>query len=257
MPRSHAPRRRPLLSSVLVFALVSAAAVLVLAAQSAGAGPVERPRSASDGALPQVPSLSGAALDRRATEPFDAREERRAGQWLGAVRRATESSTHVRPSPNQGTTVRPALEPVARTSIDGPGTVSRFHGRNHVWIPSLGIDRSVSAFPCSRTRPPDNYVYRWGCAGKNNVYLLGHAYSVFEPLHDAYVNGTLRKGMEVVYADGSGRVRTYAVSWWRVTAPTSAASWAWAPQSRPSMTLQTCVGADSQYRLIVRLVARD
>jgi sortase (surface protein transpeptidase) len=112
----------------------------------------------------------------------------------------------------------------------------------------------VSWFPCSRSRKPDNYIYSWGCAGRNNVYLMGHAYSVFKPLHDAYVGGRLRKGMKVVYADGAGHVHTYSVTWWRLVAPTGAASWAWAAQSRPSMTLQTCVGSRSQYRLMVRLV---
>jgi hypothetical protein len=135
-----------------------------------------------------------------------------------------------------------------------PTSPVRYAGRNHVWIPSLGINRSISSFACSRTRPPDNYVYRWGCSGSNNVYLLGHAYSVFKPLHDAYVGGRLRKGMKVLYADGAGHVSTYAVIWWRLVPPTTAASWAWAAQSRPSMTLQTCVGSNSQYRLMVRLV---
>ncbi|HTG40212.1 MAG TPA: sortase, partial [Methylomirabilota bacterium] len=134
-------------------------------------------------------------------------------------------------------------------------TASSYHGRNHVWIPTLGINRSIASFPCSRSRPPDNYVYRWGCAGTNNVYLLGHAYSVFKPLHDAYVAGRLKKGMKVFYTDGNGRVRTYAVVWWKVTPPTTSASWAWAAQSRPSMTLQTCLGANSEYRLMVRLIA--
>jgi hypothetical protein len=59
--------------------------------------------------------------------------------------------------------------------------------------------------------------------------------------------------MKVWYGDGSGRVHEYSVAWWRVVAPTTAASWAWAAQTRPSMTLQTCVGANSQYRLMVRL----
>ena len=127
-------------------------------------------------------------------------------------------------------------------------------GRNHVWIPSLGISRSVAFFPCTRKEPPNNLVYRWGCGGHNNVYLMGHAYGVFKALHDAYYNGRLRKGMTVDYADGTGRVHRYAVIWWKVTAPTTAASWAWAPQSRPSMTLQTCVGATGQDRLMVRLV---
>jgi sortase (surface protein transpeptidase) len=95
-------------------------------------------------------------------------------------------------------------------------------------------------------------VYRWGCAGSNNVYLFGHAHSVFKPLHDAYVRGRLSKGMKVVYADANGKVSTYAVSWWKLTTPDKGA-WAYAAQSRPSLTLQTCVGARSQYRLIVRL----
>ena len=151
------------------------------------------------------------------------------------------------PSPVESTRAAPAAAP-ARTST------AAYHGRNHVWIPSLGINRSVSSFPCSRSRDPDNYVYRWGCSGRNNVYLMGHAYSVFKPLHDAYVRGRLRKGMKVVYADGAGHVRTYSVIWWRLVQPTGAASWAWAAQSRPSMTLQTCVGSRSQYRLMVRLV---
>jgi hypothetical protein len=113
------------------------------------------------------------------------------------------------------------------------------------------------AFPCDRTRPPDNHVYRWGCAGRNNIYLLGHAYSVFKPLHDAYVSGRLRKGLTVAYADGNGSVRTYAIAWWKITRPTGAASWAWAALSKPSMTLQTCVGRNSEYRLMVRLVATN
>jgi hypothetical protein len=129
-----------------------------------------------------------------------------------------------------------------------------YKGRNHVWIPALGINRSVHWFPCSREREPDNYVYRWGCAGRNNVYLLGHAHSVFKALHDAYVGGRLRKGMKAIYADGNGKVRTYTVRWWKLTRPTTSASWAWAAQSVPSMTLQTCVGKNNEYRLMVRLV---
>ena len=178
-------------------------------------------------------------------------------------RTALAALAHTRPIPAAGPGTSPA-SPVeaARTMPRGGSTANpvshasapSYRGRNHVWIPSLGINRSVLSFPCSRSRAPDNYVYRWGCAGHNNVYLLGHAYSVFKPLHDAYVGGRLRKGMKVIYADGAGRVHTYSVIWWRLVAPTTAASWAWAAQSRPSMTLQTCVGARSQYRLMVRLV---
>jgi Sortase domain len=128
-----------------------------------------------------------------------------------------------------------------------------YSGTNHMWMPALGINRPVYAFPCSRSRPPDNFVYRWGCAGRNNVYLFGHAWGVFQPLHDAYVGGRLRVGMEVVYADGAGRIRHYRITTWRVVPPTDS-SWI-GDMARPTMILQTCVGAASQYRLNVRLVA--
>ncbi|MFH1475188.1 MAG: sortase, partial [Chloroflexota bacterium] len=137
----------------------------------------------------------------------------------------------------------------------GSSSPSAAHtGRNHVWIPNLGISRSVSLFPCERTRPPDNLVYRWGCAGANNVYLMGHASSVFKPLHDAYTAGRLKVGVKAWYADSNGRVRVYTVRWWKVTAPDANVGWAYAALGAPSMTLQTCVGSDSAHRLVVRLV---
>ena len=94
----------------------------------------------------------------------------------------------------------------------GTGGAATLTGRNKVWIPALGIRRSVSFFSCSSNAYPGDRVYRWGCAGSNNVYLFGHAHSVFKPLHDAYVRGRLKKGMKVFYADGNGRVSTYKVS---------------------------------------------
>jgi hypothetical protein len=149
------------------------------------------------------------------------------------------------------TTVKTTAQPARHPAPKPVSTV--FAGRNHLWIPSLGVNRSVSAFSCSRSEPPGNLVYRWGCAGTNNVYLFGHAASVFGPLYNAYMSHRLAVGMNVWYADGSGHVHKYAVRYWRVVSPVGA-DWAFAPQSVPSMTLQTCVGANSQYRLIVRLV---
>jgi hypothetical protein len=148
---------------------------------------------------------------------------------------------------------QPKPKSVSTSGGSASSSPSSFKGRNHLWIPALGIDRSVSFFSCSSSAYPGNRVYRWGCAGSNNVYLFGHAYSVFKPLHDAYVRGRLSKGMKVTYADGNGKISTYAVSWWKLTTPDKGA-WAYAGQSRPSLTLQTCVGAKSQYRLIVRLL---
>jgi sortase (surface protein transpeptidase) len=129
-----------------------------------------------------------------------------------------------------------------------------YQGRNHFWIPSLGMSYNVHWYGCSDTFYPGNYIYRWGCAGKNNVYILGHAHSVMKPLHDLYVSGGLRKGMVAIYADAKGRVTKYKVTEWRVVRPTEIA-WQIAAQRVPSMTLQTCVWKDSQYRLNVRLVA--
>jgi len=158
--------------------------------------------------------------------------------------------TASKPAPAEKTTSRAAAPKASKTSTRA---TSAYRGRNHVWIPALGVDRSVSFFSCSSSAYPGNRVYRWGCAGRNNIYLFGHAASVFKPLHDSYVRGRLRRGMKVTYADGNGRVSTYAVAWWRVVTPDKGA-FAFAGQSRPSITLQTCVGARSQYRLVVRLL---
>lgn len=174
-----------------------------------------------------------------------------------------DAQDHPRPTIDRAAAVRPEIvvTPRAATvtvkSRATPSAPASYRGRNHVWIPALGVNRSVASFPCSRSEAPGNRVYRWGCAGSNNVYLMGHASSVFKPLHDAYVKGRLKKGMKVIYADGNGRVRTYSVIWWKATKPTTSASWAWAAQSKPSMTLQTCVGARGELRLMVRLVATD
>ena len=155
---------------------------------------------------------------------------------------------------------RPATTlPAPRPAVSAGGDTavsSKYHGRNHIWMPSLRIDKSVASYSCSNKSYPGNRVYRWGCAGHNNVYLFGHAHSVFKTLHDAYVRGRLKKGAMLYYADSSGQVRAYTVAWWKVTTPTKG-TWAYAAQKNPSLTLQTCVGSRSQYRLIVRLTQVD
>jgi hypothetical protein len=170
---------------------------------------------------------------------------------------AQPAAAVVRP-PTPGVPIaRPVAVAREATPTAQPTRVAaRYRGQNHVWIPSLGVSRSISFFSCSRSAYPGDRVYRWGCAGTNNVYLFGHASSVFEPLHDAYVSGRLRKGMVLFYAGDDGDVHKYTVRWWKVTAPDKG-SWAFASQSRPSLTLQTCVGSRSQYRLVVRLVRSD
>lgn len=147
------------------------------------------------------------------------------------------------------------VEAAAKTVVTAPAkaVTKTYTGTNHFWFPALGISRSVHLFPCSRQRPPDHYLYRWGCAGTNNVYVMGHASSVFKALHDAYNAGRLRIGMIAKYADGNGRVRTYRITEWRVVDPVDS-HWAIASQPIPSMTLQTCVGPNGVDRLNVRLV---
>jgi hypothetical protein len=266
---SRRPRSRRLLLPLLLAAvLVGEITGIALArsiAPAAGAGSSATDRADSAGVIRDTDRVTTAArpvetiVDTRevAANNTDAPRDRTsvAPVGPGTIPASPARSTTSTGATTQSATTGRAATTARTTTVTRPSTASAsYQGRNHVWIPSLRINRSVSSFPCSRTRPPDNYVYRWGCAGKNNIYLLGHSYSVFKPLHDAYVGGRLKKGMEVIYADGAGRVRTYAVIWWRVVKPTTAASWAWAAQSKPSMTLQTCVGSRSQYRLMVRLV---
>lgn len=182
--------------------------------------------------------------------------------FLAAVRAVVESAaTQATFSPAaRSIAPRPAApKPAGSTALKPRPSkaATTFQGTNHVWIPALGISRGVSIFPCSRQQAPANYVYRWGCAGTNNVYLLGHAYGVFKALHDAYYNDRLKVGLTAIYANASGTIHTYRVAWWRVVKPTTAAKWAWASLASPSMTLQTCLGAHSEYRLMVRLVQVD
>ena len=102
-----------------------------------------------------------------------------------------------------------------------------YAGRNHFWFPSLGINQAVYGYPCGSSAPPGPQVYRWGCAGANNVYLLAHAGGKFGPLHDAYVDGRLKAGMLAIYADSAGHVHYYRLQWVKVTAPLASSHWAW------------------------------
>ena len=139
----------------------------------------------------------------------------------GEVLAADSDGTRVAPvaalvgAPRERAT-QAATGPSLRTET-ATSASSRYTGRNHLWMPSLKIDKSVASYACSNKSYPGNRVYRWGCAGKNNIYLFGHAHSVFRSLHDAYVGGRLKKGAKLYYADSSGQVRTYKVTWWKVT----------------------------------------
>jgi sortase (surface protein transpeptidase) len=224
----------------------------VMAAGSSLAATAPEPTRPVVVEAPTAPAVVAAATSG-SFEPDYAR--RRAAPPVPLVVAAPKPTTPATPpaKPSAKPQPKPARPAVAPKPVSHP-SAPVYKGRNHLWIPALGVNRSVGWYPCGASSAPGLGVYRWGCAGRNNIYLLAHAYAAFKSLHDAYVSGRLRKGMRVIYADASGRVRTYVVMWWRLTTPDNG-GFAYAAQSRPSMTLQTCVGARSQYRLVVRLVA--
>lgn len=235
----------------------SALALLLVGALVTAASPITEARSTTSSlasAIAQVPAAAairaGSAAPAHVDDDPD--DVRRVVSPVLAPAAAQPDWTS-RPTPTIPQP-KPKAQSTASESDDATATGggTAYRGRNRVWIPALGIDRSISFFSCSSSAYPGDRVYRWGCAGGNNVYLFGHAHSVFKPLHDAYVRGRLKKGMKLVYADGDGRISTYRVAWWKVTTPDKG-EFAYAAQSRPSVTLQTCVGAKSQFRLIVRL----
>jgi hypothetical protein len=255
---SRHTRPRRLLLPILLAAVLAAEITGIAIARSLTPATSANPAPAAAVAGPGATATDAtSAVDRRidvADAARDAVSDLAIHERAVAARTVTRPPTVTPASPARATRASNAASSGSGASSGGAKTTNRtFHGSNHVWIPSLGISKGLQSFPCSRSRPPDAGVYRWGCAGRNNVYLLSHAWSTFRPLHDAYVGGRLRKGMKVIYADGGGQVHTYSVAWWRVVAPTTAASWAWASLSKPGMTLQTCVGSKSQYRLMVRL----
>ncbi|HYO43193.1 MAG TPA: hypothetical protein VES19_08350 [Candidatus Limnocylindrales bacterium] len=213
-------------------------------------------------ALPVVTArLSAPAGAPRVVEPVEApvKAVAKAAEPVKAPKatKATKATKTVK-APAKAIKVTKTVKPAAKAPVKATNnTAASYSGANHVWIPELGINKSVRSFPCDRQRPPDNFMYRWGCAGGNNVYLMGHAHSAMNGLHDAYVAGRLHKGMKAYFAGSDGKVHVYTVRWWKKTLPTTDAAWAWAPQNVPSMTLQTCVGRNSEYRLMVRLVEVD
>ena len=234
MPTAFRPSR-----SLLALALV---ANLFAASAPAGAGAAEH----GDGSATTAAQLARASFGVRETSGT-------AVDTTSAVGSTGQAGgTDVRRLVLRPRSIGVAKATKAGVAGSGSTSAASYKGRNHVWIPALGLSKGVTFYSCSSTAYPGNRVYRWGCAGSNNIYLFGHAHSVFRALHDAYVRGRLSKGMKVYYANASGKVATYAVSWWKLTTPDKGA-WAYAAQSTPSLTLQTCVGAHSQYRLIVRL----
>jgi len=133
-----------------------------------------------------------------------------------------------------------------------PAVAPTYTGQNRFWFPKLGISQRVYEFPCSRSETPGDVVYRWGCAGENNVYLLAHNFGKFYPLYKAYYAGTLDRGLVAIYADPQGEVHYFELAWYKVVPPDGDVGFAYAAQSQSSLSMQTCVGDDGELRLVVR-----
>jgi hypothetical protein len=105
-------------------------------------------------------------------------------------------------------------------------------------------------------------IYRWGCAGERNRYLLGHAHASFEELHDFVAARGVAAGTQALVGKAvwlrtaTGRTLQFRVAWARVASVAywgrTGELWAWNATDVPSITFQTCYGARSEYRLIVR-----
>lgn len=150
----------------------------------------------------------------------------------------TQSPTPVasQPAPQRA----PAKKPVAAT-------------RNRFSIPALHINGTIGNTSCGGLIP--NGIWRWPCAGANNLYLLGHAYGVFAPVHNGYHAGSLKPGLAAIYTDGAGVAHRYRLLWVQdVPVATWGKGSSWAATSGPVITLQTCDGAADAYRIIVRFV---
>src|SRR5262245_30545474 len=79
---------------------------------------------------------------------------------------------------------------------------------------AYGLRHRVYDWGCRGGTVP-NLVFRWNCAGKGNLYLLGHASGVFNGLLDAYHAGRLRVG-QLAYYTRQGVTSVYKVAWVRL-----------------------------------------
>jgi hypothetical protein len=127
------------------------------------------------------------------------------------------------------------------------------------------ISGPVYGFGCGEGggRTLHRSIYRWGCSEPGNRYLLGHAHASFKPLHDfmqAHGGSQAVKrliGKIATWDPTRGPKVRYRVVWARVVGlayfTRTFDHWASNATTRDSLTMQTCYGDASQYRIIVRL----
>ena len=229
-------RKRGVRSVVSMMLVALAASTVLVLVPFAGAWSF----SGADGAVVRVP-LSVLASDSPAA-PSSAEPA-----WDPSLLPGPTPTPAATPTPIPTASPAPTAKPAAKV-------VSKVPRKNSLVIAALGINASIKSMStCGGLI--SNAVYRWPCAGNNNLYLLGHAYGVFKPVHDAYHSGKLKSGMIAVYTDGAGKAHRYRLSWVQdVPIATWGQGSSWAATSGPVITLQTCDGASDNFRIMVRFV---
>lgn len=177
---------------------------------------------------------------------------------------AAQQPIAVVPSPDPSTTPTPRATPKPRSKPDPtpqPKPKPVYAGKSHFWYPALGIDARWRWYGCQYGDNPDGPgpgVYRYACVPDSNIYMLGHAWSTFRAIMRGWHSGAMQVGQTVWYASPQGKVTRWKVKWIRhvTDAYLESSYWKWATNASPTpiMTLQTCDGRRSQYRIIVRLV---
>ncbi len=240
---------RPIFVGLVALTLLASASVVVAATtvpKHVVAAPIQPSVEAS------VHSTSPPPFEPQVVQPTDARS-----LILAPAPAPTrpEVTAQAKTTPVTKPAPKPKVAPAKAKVVVKKATVS-YQGVYHLWIPALGLSRGISDWGCNGGLIPNRVEY-WGCVGKRNLYLLGHAWGVFAPIHDGYHSGALKVGLTAWYADKAGKVHRYRISQIRHVANKDYATWStWAMASSSSqiITLQTCDGATSAYRILVRLV---
>ncbi len=168
MNRPRVPYRRVLLPVVLA---------LILAAESiAVASSVFARSEATDTAAPVSTPFAAQATRPGVRNGAEAATAEALNPWLVPIAEPAEP-IHVPVRPATSSINKVKSESKAKPSggsggSGGGSSAASYRGKNRMWFPALGISRSVSFFSCSSNAYPGNVVYRWGCAGSNNVYLF-------------------------------------------------------------------------------------
>jgi hypothetical protein len=264
-PRNGNAWAKPTLAFLLAVAL-SASTVLVVAATAAGSGapPAAGPLGlagptlaltsrveAITSLIPAQVTADSSILGPDVLAPAPASADPSMSARLQVIVKPKTVAIATKPK-----TVVKTVTTASKSVVTHPKTTISYSGVYHLWIPALSLSRDIDDWGCNGGLIP-NHVERWGCAGRNNIYLLGHAWGVFAKIHDGYHSGALHVGLVAFYADKSGVLHRYRVSAIRHVLNADYASWSgWATgaSSTPIITLQTCDGSTSAYRILVRLV---